>query len=526
MSGVTQPVPLQQSQLEEGAQILSDIVNGLGVEAALPFIIFAIALLFRVEVSKAAKSSILIGVGFVGINLLIWSLFVERIDPLAQSMVAATGVSLPALDVGWPAAAAIAFQVAQIGVLVIPIFVALNLFLYAIGFTFTLNVDVWNYWHFAFIGGLVWFATDSWVLSMGLALLLGLFVLVGADWFQPAIEETYDMPGISIPHGASLPYAVAAIPVHEVVKRVPGVGSTTWDPETIQDRLGLFGEPVVIGAVLGLVIGIAAHLDPANAALASREAWYTILRAAVAFAAVMYILPMMVGILMEGLTPLSESIRETMTSRFEGRDFAVGLDSAILIGHQATIAASLIIVPVAILMSIALPGNDVLWGVDLATFPFFFAMMVPLMDADVVKMVITGIILLVPMHYIAGAIAPLLTEAAQSANPEQFGDETLITSPVADAGTPATGLLALPSDELGVEGAYLSLVVGLAIVLAIWLAMRLWPRRMYMVAGASRKKADEMVQRRHMGGSAGVLPTKLGDTVDPEELPGDVVESD
>jgi len=49
---------------------------------------------------------------------------------------------------------------------------------------------------------------------------------------------------------------------------------------------------------------------------------------------------------------------------------------------------------------------------------------------------------------------------------------------------------------------------------------------MYVIAGASVGKASEMVQRRHMGGSAGVLPTKLGDTVDPEELPGDVVESD
>ena len=507
-------------------QVLSDVINGLGVEAALPFIIFAIALLFRVEVGTAAKSAILIGVGFVGINLVIWSLFVPEISPLAENMVAATGVSLPALDVGWPAAAAIAFGIAQLGVLVIPVFVALNLLLYAVGFTFTLNVDVWNYWHFAFIGGLVYFATDSWLLAMSTAMLLGVFVLVGADWFQPAIEETFDTPGISIPHGASLPYAVAAIPVHEVVKRVPGVGSSTWDPETIRDRFGVFGEPVTIGVLLGVLIGIAAHLSPDNASLATREAWYTILGAGITFAAVMHILPMMVGILMEGLTPLSESIRETMTDRFEDRDFAVGLDSAILIGHESTIAASLIIVPIAILMSIVLPGNDVLWGVDLATFPFFFAMMVPLMDADVVKMVLTGIILLVPMHYIAGAIAPLLTEAAQSANPEQFGEQALITSPVADAGTPATGILAIPSQQAGITGAYVSLLVGLVIVVGIWLAMRLWPRKMYVVAGASREKADEMVQRRHMGGSAGLLPTKLGEPIDPDELADEVAESD
>jgi len=519
-------VPLQTAVVET----FSTVINELGVSVLLPFIIFAIALVFRVNSGTAAKSSILIGVGFVGINLLIWQLFVPDIQPLAQAMVETVGISLPVVDVGWPAAAAIAFQIAALGVWVIPIFVALNLLLYAIGFTFTLDVDVWNYWHFAFIAGLVYFATDqNWPLAMATGILLGLFVLVGADWFQPAIEETFDMSGISIPHGASLPYAVAAIPVHEVVKRIPGVGSTTWDPETIQDRLGVFGEPVAIGVMLGLLLGVAGWWD----SLLTFEAWVTggdgvppIPAAAITFAATMHILPMMVGILMEGLTPLSESIRETMTSRFEDRDFAVGLDSAILIGHEATIAASLIIVPIAILMSIVLPGNDVLWGVDLATFPFFFAMMVPLMDADVVKMVLSGIVLLIPMHYIAGAVAPLLTEAASSANADQFGGQGLITSPVADAGTPATGLLALPGQALGVNGAALSLAAGLVIVLAIWLAMRIWPRRMYMIAGASEEKALEMVERRHTGGSAGILPTKIGDPVDVEELRAERAESD
>ena len=516
MLTVIPAVPLQSSLV----QTLNDVIQGLGVEVLLPVIIFVIALAFRVEVSQAAKSAILIGVGFVGIFLVI-GLFGEEIGPLADQLVTVTGLSLPAVDVGWPAAAAIALGIAQLGVWVIPIFVVLNLFLYAVGFTFTLNVDIWNYWHFAFIAGLVFFATDSWALAMTIGLTLGVFLLVAADWFQPAIEETFDTPGISIPHGTSVPYAVAAIPIHEVIKRIPGVGTTTWDPETIRDRFGIFGEPVSIGLVLGILIGIGGNADSLGAA----ESWYAILGAGITFAAVMHILPMMVGILMEGLTPLSESIRETMTERFEDRDFAVGLDSAILIGHESTIAASLIIVPVAILMSIVLPGNDVLWGVDLATFPFFFAMMVPLMDGDVVKMVITGVVLLVPMHYIAGAVAPLLTQAARSAGFD-MGDKALITSPVADAGTPATGVLALPGQALGVSGAYISLTVGLVSVLALWLALRLWPHKMYVIAGASVGKASEMVQRRHMGGSAGVLPTKLGDTVDPEELPGDVVESD
>lgn len=509
--------PLQVS-VESLVQVINDVIQGLGPTVALPVIIFVIAKLFRVETGKAARSSVLIGVGFQGIFLVL-GLFGDNISPLANRMVETTGLSLAAVDVGWPAAAAIAFGIAKLGVWMIPIFVVVNLLLFAIGFTYTLNVDIWNYWHFAFIGGLVFFATDNWILAAAIGVTLGLFVLVVADWFQPAIEEEFDTPGISIPHGTSAPYAVAALPIYEVVKRLPVVSETTWDPDTIQDRLGVFGEPVFIGLILGLLIGIAAYSN----ALLEASSWYTILGAAVAFAAVMHILPMMVGILMEGLTPLAESIREYMTDRFEGRDFVIGLDSAILIGHESVIAASLIAVPVAIVMSVILPGNEVLWGVDLATFPFFFAMMVPLMDGDVVDMVITGIVLLVPLHYIAGAVAPLLTQAAESAGFD-MGEKALVTSPVADAGSPMTGLLAIPADVLGTTGAAISLVLGLVLVLGIWVAVRTWPKRMYMLAGATEEKAEEAVQLRHVGESAGILPNKLGAPIEPEEAPVEAAE--
>jgi PTS system galactitol-specific IIC component len=500
---------LLQSGIDSLLNSINSVIQGLGVSVLLPIIIFVIAKLFRVDTGKAARSSVLIGVGFIGINLVI-GLFAENISPLAQRMVDVSGITLPAVDVGWPAGAAIAFGIAEIGVWMIPLFVGLNLLLFAIGFTYTLDVDIWNYWHFAFIGGLVYMSTNSWVYSVGVGLVLGVFVLVAADWTQPAVEETFDTPGISIPHGLSAPFAVAAIPIHWAVDKTP-LGNMEADPDAIQDRLGLLGEPIFLGLVIGLVIGIAAYSN----ALFVAENWYTILGAGVAFAAVMHILPMMVGILMEGLTPLSQSIRDYMTSRFEGRDMAIGLDSAILIGHESVIASSLLIVPIAIVMSVILPGNEVLWGVDLATFPFMFALMVPIMNGNVVKMVVTGTILLIPTHYIATAAAPLLTRAAGSAGFD-LGGRSLITAPLGDAGTPATGLLALIPAPIG-------LVIGFVTVIGIWAALRTWPKRMYMVAGASEEKAEETVQRRHTGKGGGLLPNKIGG---PVETTGAEMQSD
>lgn len=497
------PIGVLQTGVGSIFQTINDVIQGLGPTVLLPIIIFVIAKLFRVETVKAARSSVLIGVGFQGIFLVL-GLFSQNISPLAQRMVDVTGITLPAVDVGWPAAAAIAFGIAELGVWVIPIFVALNLVLFWVGFTYTLNVDIWNYWHFAFIGGIVYMQTNNWALSMIVGLLLGVFVLVAADWFQPAIEEEFDTEGISIPHGFSAPTAIAALPINVVLDRTP-LGEMEADPDAIQDRLGLFGEPIFIGLVLGFLIGVGAYSN----ALTQAGSWYTIFGAAIAFAAVMHILPMMVGILMEGLTPLSESIRDYMTSRFEGRDFAIGLDSAILIGHESVIAASLIMVPIAIVMSIILPGNEMLWGVDLATFPFLFAMMVPYTDGNIVKMVVNGIILLIPIHYTASAMAGATTQAAQAAG-FNMGEKSLITC-MGDCGAPATAVLAVPP-------ASVAILLGLVVIVALWVALRRWPKEMYMVAGASEEKAEEAVQIRHTGTPAGFLPNSIGAQAEAEEL--------
>jgi PTS system galactitol-specific IIC component len=499
---------MMQAGLSSILNTVNDVIQGLGPTVLLPIIIFVIAMVFRVPLGRAVRSSVLIGVGFQGIFLVL-GLFSDNISPLAQRMVEVTGISLPAVDVGWPAAAAIAFGIAEIGVWMIPVFVVLNLALFAIGFTFTLDVDIWNYWHFAFIAGLVYMVTDSLIYSFATGLTLGLFVLVAADWTQPAVEETFDTEGISIPHGGSVPFAIAAIPINWVIDQTP-LGNVDADPDSVQDKLGLFGEPIFVGLILGILLGIAAYSN----ALFEASSWYTILGAGVAFAAVMYILPMMVGILMEGLTPLSESIRDYMTSRFEGRDFAIGLDSAILIGHESTIAASLIMVPIAIVMSIILPFNDMLWGVDLATFPFLLALMVPIMDGNVVKMVISMTVLLIPLHYIASQVAPAMTRAAGQAGFDLGGND-LITAG-SDPGSPATGILML--------GEPAGLIAGLVVTLACWLALRTWPKRMYMVAGASEEKAQETVRIRHSGPSAGILPNKIGgepEVVEPEPEPED-----
>ena len=68
-------------------------VLGLGPTVILPIAIFLIAIIFRVPVGRAIRSAIIIGIGFVGINLVI-GLLSQSLGPAAQQMVERFGLSL------------------------------------------------------------------------------------------------------------------------------------------------------------------------------------------------------------------------------------------------------------------------------------------------------------------------------------------------------------------------------------------------------------------------------------------------
>ena len=138
-----------------------------------------------------------------------------------------------------------------------------------------------------------------------------------------------------------------------------------------------------------------------------------VLLLAVQMAAVMLLIPRIIAIFMEGLTPLSEAARAFMKARFAGREFFIGLDSAILIGHPITITAGILLIPITLLLAAILPGNTTLPAADLAATAFFVAMVPPLTRGNLFRSILYGTIIMAIVLYIASAFAPLLTQIAQ-----------------------------------------------------------------------------------------------------------------
>lgn len=452
---------------------LKAVIDSLGATVVLPIIIFILGLILGAKPGKAFRAGVTIGIAFIGINLVI-DLMWGTLSGVGTAMVTNWNIQRDVVDVGWPSAAAIAFGT-DVGLWVIPIALAVNVVLLLVKWTKTLNIDVWNFWHFAFLGSLVYVATGSLTYGLIAAAIAAALALFVADWTAKAVQHFYKLPGISIPHLTSGPGVPFAIVTNWIIDRIPGVKDWKADPDTIQKKLGVFGEPVILGLIIGLVLGALAYYN-------TEQALVSILKTGISLAAVMLLLPRMVQILMEGLIPISEAARDFMKKRAGGREIYIGLDSAILIGHPASISAALVLVPIAILLSIILPGNHVLLFADLAVIPFVVALFAPLMKGNIFRMIVAGTLELIAGFYIASGMADFFTSAAVNAGFAMPEGAARITS-IAD-GFLWTGLVFTKAvQSLGVFG----LIILAVVVAALFILYRKNPKAWDVVAGAPKE---------------------------------------
>ncbi len=375
---------------------------GLGASVFLPILISIFAIILGQKPGRAIRSGITIGIGFIAIGAIL-GIFVSNLGPAAEAMVKRFGVNLTVLDAGWPATASIAFA-SKIGAFIIPLGITINAIMLVTKMTDVVDVDIFNYWHFTFVGALVYGSTDNLLLgyaAAGLALIVGLKT---GDFTAKYFQKYYGYEGVSIPHILSNGFAIIGWPLNKIIDMIPGVRDIKADPGTISKKFGIMGEPTVMGIILGAGIGILAGYDISK-----------ILNLAIIMAAVMMLLPRMVGILMEGLLPVSDAAKEFFSKKYSDREFTIGLDSAIAVGDPAVLASSLLLVPIALGLAIVLPGNKVLPFGDLATIPFMICIVNIFTKGNVFRNVLIGSFLTVFALYSATINADTHTSMAIAA---------------------------------------------------------------------------------------------------------------
>lgn len=335
---------------------VTDILSAFfGFDSAVTIIglFLFIALIVQVPIKKAILGAIKVSIGLQGIMLIVGLIQQAMLGPV-NNIIQVYGFSKSVIDIGWGCLSyAFGNPYGYFGVL---LFLILNVFLVYIRFTDTLYVDVFNTWRAMLLAGLVGVASNNfWIATVAVIVFL-VIDLKAADIAAPYIEKINGFPpGGSWPHGSHFSFqACIAIPLEWVLKRTPIIKDINLKAETIEEKVGIFGESTVMGAVVGIFIGALSQIGVMGALLLG-----------VKMAAAFLLLPKMASILVEGWFPVIRNAKKSLTSKLKRDDVRIALDCSTVIGHAAVTPTTLIMYPIALLISLVLPGNQMIATISL-----------------------------------------------------------------------------------------------------------------------------------------------------------------
>lgn len=385
-----------------GCAFVINYIIDMGASVMLPIVIAILSIIIGVKVGKAIRSGLMIGVGFVGMGLIV-DMMNDNMGPAAQAMADRLGVSLSIVEVGWPGMSGVTWG-SVIATIAIPLSIAINIAMFALKLTKTINIDIWNVWHMAFTGAIAYAVTGNiWIGILGTSVHAIMAFKFGDIW-APLAQDYFELDGLTVPHGTATYMAPIACLVDAIIEKIPGVKKIKFSVEGIQEKIGVLGEPIVIGFILGTVIGFLAGYGPQQA-----------LPLGVQMGAVMVLMPKMIKCIMDGLLPISERAKEIMHKHFgDDADFYIGLDPAILLGDPEVVTAGIFFIPITLLIAIIMPGNRILPFGDLATIGFFIAIAVAVHKGNLFRTLISGSCIMAMTIWITNQTVDWTTKLGQS----------------------------------------------------------------------------------------------------------------
>ena len=185
----------------------------------------------------------------------------------------------------------------------------------------------------------------------------------------------------------------------KVINKIPGLKNAKASAEDIKKRFGVFGEPMVIGFIIGVILAIIGAYPVKD-----------ILYVGVVMAATLALFPKMAGLICEGIVPVTNTVMAFMKKRFKDRELNVAVDPAVLLGDPSVMATFIIMIPISIVLSFIIPGIGFIPVASLSAMPYMLGGVVPYTKGNVVHSVIVMTLYTVCIGFIATAVAPALTQ--------------------------------------------------------------------------------------------------------------------
>lgn len=377
--------------------VVNFILNDLGAAVFVPALMLIIGLAMRMKFSEAFISALTLGIAFTGMSLLI-DYMMDSMGTAARALTENTGIALPAVDGGWPGMASISWAWPY-AFLLFPLTIGINIIMLVTNTTKTLNVDMWNVWNKIFTAVMVSYISGSVLWGFVAAAIQIILELKAGDIWGPEVERLTGIPGVTVPHFITL-INVLLFPIDELLKKIPFFNKP-MDADALKEKIGVFGENSVMGAIIGFILGLASGYGVAGA-----------LQLAVQAATALTLFPMVSKLFSQALSPISEAISEFMRNKFSGKEVFIGLDWPILAGRNELWVAVIITIPVLLIMAIILPGNEVLPFAGIINLSFVVGALL-LTNANLGRMIFHGIISAPLFLYGATYFAPYITRLAR-----------------------------------------------------------------------------------------------------------------
>jgi PTS system galactitol-specific IIC component len=294
--------------------------------------------------------------------------------------------------------------------LIIPIGFVINWIMLGFGWTKTFDADIWNYWHWTFTAAMTFIWTENIWLAFALAIVVEVITIKLGDWTAPLTQKYFGIPGTSLPHTETVNWAPFNMAIEKaILSKIPGLQKSKLDTENLREKIGFWGEPMMLGLYIGVALGTFIWI-------VSDYSWKIILELAVAIPALIFLEGRMIGILIDGLTPIVDGVRDTFakSKRFKDREILIGIDAGpIGLSNPASVVVGMVGIVIYLLLTLIIPGYKILPLADLAIVPIYYMFAAAASKGNLWKTLINGTLSSLLLLFVTTSFAEPLTEAAK-----------------------------------------------------------------------------------------------------------------
>ena len=404
-------------------EVISKIIE-IGPVIIIPSMLFLIGLITTRNLLKNLRNCVFIFIGMMGLAIML-TLFINFFKPLIETIVSSSPKEFKIMDIGWAASRQIILN-SPITLYILIAIAGLNILMLILRFTRTINIDLWNWWIFLFIGSIIFAITEIKWLGVLIAIIISAITLVIGDIYAPYIESYYGIRGVSNPQTQLVMWAPLTQLVNFILNKIPLIKKAHIFYEEIQYKLGVVSEPMIIGFILGFIAGVITKYKNFIP-----DFWPNILFAlgmGFNLTVIMILMPRFVNILYRGLSPVINDIRSFIHRRITKNELYIGIDAIFFVGHPSIIGLSVVIIPLSAYIATILPGNNILPSADLIIIPFILVWAIAPSRGDIFRSFISAMIIIPLMLWITSDMGTLFTNFFNKYNIEISGEISKISS--------------------------------------------------------------------------------------------------